>query len=242
MNVSKPFTTAVPSNQSPAATAFTLIELLVVIAIIAILAALLLPALTSAKKKGKTISCISNLHQEGLVMNLYCDDYGDSFPNSGSGWPLVSLVDLFGLQSPYISTNNKTFYRCPADDLVCWNYKFVTDVSLSGITTNDLPLPCSYYYYSDFYANDPTKASAVTHPSKKAIVPCFAANAPQYWDANAYNTGTNHILPTAHGDGMDLLFVDGHSQFSLFSRLNHGGRNPPGYNYDSVGLTNIDMP
>src|SRR5687767_10943190 len=72
-------------------TGFTLIELLVVIAIIAILASMLLPALAKAKEAGKRITCVNDLRQLGLSMQLFEDDNEGFQPKrtlgAPGGWP-----------------------------------------------------------------------------------------------------------------------------------------------------------
>src|SRR5438309_778536 len=60
--------------------AFTLIELLVVISVISILAALIFPSFFSAREKGRSAACLSNLHQLGLAMSIYMEDNDGIYP------------------------------------------------------------------------------------------------------------------------------------------------------------------
>ena len=58
---------------------FTLIELLVVIAIIAILASMLFPVFSRARAKARQSSCLSNLKQIALSIEMYVQDYDECY-------------------------------------------------------------------------------------------------------------------------------------------------------------------
>src|SRR3954463_8694946 len=48
--------------------------------VVLILASLLLPALSRAKARAQTISCVSNMKQVGLAARLWSNDHKDVFP------------------------------------------------------------------------------------------------------------------------------------------------------------------
>jgi hypothetical protein len=103
---------------------FTLVALLVIIAVLAILAAMLLPAMTSAKKKAQRINCVNNLKQCGLAFRIWDGDNGDKYPmdvatDKGGTLEYTDGADTFRhfqVMSNQLSTPK--ILICPADTRV----------------------------------------------------------------------------------------------------------------------------
>src|SRR6266498_52288 len=74
--------------------AFTLVELLVVIGIIALLIAILLPALSKARKQANTVKCLAQHKQLMSAFLLYANQWKGAIP--WTNWDAATAV-----QSPY---------------------------------------------------------------------------------------------------------------------------------------------
>lgn len=216
----------------PRRKAFTLIELLVVIAIIAILAAILFPVFARAREQARKTSCTSNLRQIGTALQMYLQDYDETFPFLS--WNNGNTLGLHWLDStaPYIKNDN--VWRCPssnndADWAGQWN-------AVNGFVQ----------HYASYTWNESAtwtaKIAACSNVSNTFLIMdkgnslCFTA-----WYDWVGRTQKGPNGPGPHGDGKNVGFVDGHVKFMQYQsivtkdQLSSSGVNPnpnsPYYSY-----------
>ena len=214
-------------------TKFTLVELLVVVGIIAILAALLLPALSSARTRSKSIKCVGNLKQIGIATFEYCDDYQQWLPfgyvpgGDYGCWDInPSMGAHYVLLAPYVNVPVYNCYRLGSTSkgVTCENIFMCPAVNVT------YPYPYTYAHYlmpTDLGATgiqQPDgktymgKMTMIKEPSRRLwLVDSYINEHPCTFNAACILSYPNAGFLGRHNGGANCLFFDGHVDWSGLS-------------------------
>jgi prepilin-type N-terminal cleavage/methylation domain-containing protein/prepilin-type processing-associated H-X9-DG protein len=164
--------------------AFTLVELLVVIAIIVLLIAMLLPALKNAREAGRTIVCLSQFRQWGVLYRTYANDNRElfpgattgNFPNTGPGGvPYRYWHELFVesgyLYNPSMPFLNRALAWCPSTEPELYNQTWDGRV---------LNMPTPFYPSADTSVNPGWSSYAIFAYLKSHVRPDYGGTAGTY--------------------------------------------------------------
>jgi prepilin-type processing-associated H-X9-DG protein/prepilin-type N-terminal cleavage/methylation domain-containing protein len=94
---------------------FTLVELLVVIGIIALLIAILLPALSKARRAANTVKCGANLHSMGQAMAMYLNQYRH-YPGHAGLDSRSAPFAIWPVRLRNFMNGNTGAFHCPAQE------------------------------------------------------------------------------------------------------------------------------